>query len=61
MCRQTVQEPDRTQIKIPQYIRDEYPFLAKPFKVKTRAIRNLPVAIQTKFSVKEEEIDDIDA
>lgn len=49
------------QVKIPQYIKDEHSFLAKKFKVQTRAVRNIPAAIQAKLQVKKEEADDVDA
>lgn len=60
-CDNAVKEPGRTQVKIPQYIRDKHSFLAKKFKVKTRAVRNIPAAIQAKLTVKKEEADDVDA
>lgn len=60
-CDNTVKEPERKPVKIPQYIKEEYSFLAKQFKPKTRAVRNLPVAIQAKLKVKKEEVDDVDA
>ncbi|XP_055309208.1 poly [ADP-ribose] polymerase [Sitodiplosis mosellana] len=60
-CDNVVKEPERTQVKIPQYIKEEHSFLGKQFKVKARAVRNVPVAVQAKLKVKKEEIDDIDA
>lgn len=59
-CDNIVKEPERLPVKIPQYIKDEFSFLAKAFKVKTRAVRNVPAVIKTKLNVKKEEIDDVD-
>lgn len=59
-CDNTIKEPERSSVKIPQYIKDEYSFLAKQFKVKTRAVRNLPVAVK-QIKVKKEDNDDVDA
>lgn len=60
-CDNAVKEPERTAVKIPQYIKDEHPFLAKKFKVQTRAVRDVPAVVQAKLMVKKEEEDDVDA
>lgn len=59
-CDNVVKEPNRSTVKIPKYIKDEYSFLAKPFKVQTRAVRDIPAVVQAKLKVKKEEKDDID-
>lgn len=59
-CDNNVKEPERIPVKIPKYIKDEYSFLAKKFKVQTRAVRNVPATIQAKLKVKKEEADDVD-
>lgn len=61
-CDNELKEPERIPVNIPQYIKDEHSFLAKKFKVQTRAVRNIPAAIQAKLKIKKEEAaDDVDA
>lgn len=60
-CDNVVKEPTRTPVKIPKYIKDEYSFLAKQFKVQTRAVRDIPAVVQAKLNVKKEDKDDVDA
>lgn len=59
-CDNVVKEPERKPVKIPQYITDQYKFLAKQFKIQTRAVKDIPAIVQ-KFKVKKEEEDDVDA
>lgn len=47
-------------VKIPQYIQDEYSFLAKKFKTQTRIVKDMPAYLQATFKVKKEDKDDID-
>lgn len=60
-CDNVVKEPPRVAVKIPQYIQEKYPFLAKKFKVKTRAVKDMPVYLSAKAVVKKDGKDDIDA
>lgn len=60
-CDNVVKEPPRTSVNIPQYIKDEYSFLKKKFAVQTRAVKDIPAYLQTKFKVKKEDKDDVDA
>lgn len=59
-CDNVVKEPPRTTVKIPQYIQKEYPFLAKKFKVQTRAVKDIPVFLSTKTVIKKGGKDDVD-
>lgn len=59
-CDNTVKEPERTPVTIPQYIKDEYSFLAKKFPIQTRAVKDIPAYLQAKFKVKKEDKDDVD-
>lgn len=60
-CDNVVKEPPRTAVKIPQFIRDQNSFLAKKFKVQTRAVKDIPVYMSAKAVVKKNGKDDIDA
>lgn len=55
-----MKEPERMPVKIPKYIKDEHPFLAKKFKPQTRLVKDIPAYLQAKLKVKKEEKDDID-
>lgn len=55
-----MKEPERGLVKIPQYIKDEYSFLAKKFKTQTRVVKDIPAYLQAKFQVKKEAKDDVD-
>lgn len=55
-----MKEPERGSVKIPQYIKDEYSFLAKKFKTQTRVVKDIPAYLQAKFQVKKEAKDDVD-
>lgn len=56
-CDNVVKEPERVPVEIPEHIKEEFPFLAKRFNVKTRILKDIPAAIQAKLKVKKEEPD----
>lgn len=60
-CDNVLKEPERTAVKIPTSIQDQYPFLAKQFKVQTRAVKDIPVYLSAKAVFKKDGKDDIDA
>lgn len=60
-CDNISKEPKRVPVKIPKYLQDQYPFLAKKFKVKSRAIKEVPAYIAAKIKIKKSDEDDVDA
>lgn len=60
-CDHVVKEPKRDVAKVPKYVQEKHSFLAKKFKVRTRALKSVPAYIIPKAKVKKEGQDDIDA
>lgn len=60
-CDNVVKEPERKTVKIPEYIRKEHPFLGEKFKVRTRAVKDVPAYLSVKPKVKKDGDDDVDA
>lgn len=56
-CDNVVKTPKRSTVKIPKFIQDEYPFLAKSFKVRDRAVKELAPIPSFKPKVKKDEVD----
>lgn len=57
-CDNIVKEPKRRPVKIPKYIKEEFSFLGKSFKVQNRAVKNVAPAFKPKVK-KDEDDDDI--
>lgn len=58
-CDNIQKEPKRRGVKIPSAIKEAHPFLAKKFKVQTRAVKYVPpVPLKP---VKKESADEVDA
>lgn len=58
-CDNIQKEPKRRAVKIPSAIKETHPFLAKKFKVQTRAVKYVPpVPLKP---VKKESADEVDA
>lgn len=60
-CDNISKEPKREVAKVPKYLQDQFSFLAKKFKVRTRALKSVPAYTIPKAKVKKEGQDDIDA
>lgn len=60
-CDNISKEPKRSVAKVPKYLQDQFSFLAKKSKVRTRALKSVPVYTIPKTKVKKDGQDDIDA